>query len=472
MSNPACLRNTERNFGAGLRAITGARTSAATHDSDSRCERQRVQYSDATITTTLMSRRIAKVVLAGTASLASLHAQTLTIAPNRVLTDQVAIIQATGLQAGEHVTLKADLVDGGGQHWESTAEFAADTQGAINLSKQTPLAGSYHEISAMGPIWSMKPAEKRADAYRAPPDLGSQTIRFQLLRGDAVIAAAQLQQDAIADDIGQIKVKGVLHGVLFIPAGSGHHPGVLVLGGSEGGLPLRRAAWLASRGYAAFALAYFRYENLPAQLEAIPLEYFGQALSWMKSRQEVLQDQIAVMGVSRGAELALQLGSMYPLIKAVVAFAPANVRHRACCGGNSAPYAWTWKGLPLAFIGRNEGGAAALLAAIDVENTNGPIFLVAGEADRVWDSASMARTMVSRLKHKHFAYPVESLIYPHAGHTAGRPQITPEWHGSTRHPVSGRPVDLGGTPEGNADSSIDAIPKVLEFLQKNLRDHS
>ena len=76
------------------------------------------------------------------------------------------------------------------------------------------------------------------------------------------------------------------------------------------------------------------------------------------------------------------------------------------------------------------------------------------------------------LQHKHFAYPVESLIYPNAGHTAGRPQITPEWHGSTRHPVSGRPVDLGGTPEGNADSSIDAIPKVLEFLRKNLQDHS
>jgi dienelactone hydrolase len=402
-------------------------------------------------------------------SLASIRAQSLTIAPNRVLTDQIVVIQAAGLRPGERVTLKADLDDGDGQRWESAAEFAADAQGVIDVSKQAPLEGSYREISAMGPIWSMRPVAKGEGAYRPPPNLGSQTIRFQLLRGDAAIATAQLQQDAIADGIGQIKVKGQLHGVLFLPAGGGHHPGVLVLGGSEGRLPLRRAAWLASRGYAAFALAYFRYENLPAQLEAIPLEYFGQALSWMKSRPEVLPDHIGVMGVSRGAELALQLGSMYPLIKAVVAFAPSNVRHRACCGGNSAPYAWTWKGLPLAFSGRNEGGAAALLAVIDIENSSGPLLLVAGEADHVWDSASMTRTVVSRLKHKHFAYPVESLIYPHAGHTAGRPQITPEWHASTRHPVSGRPVDLGGTPEGNAYSSIDAIPKVLEFLRKNLQ---
>ncbi len=413
-----------------------------------------------------------KLAIASGTFLFCLHAQTLTIAPNRVLTDQIAVTQATGLRPDEHVTLKADLMDGDGQRWESAAEFGADAQGVIDLSKQAPLAGSYHEISAMGPIWSMKPIGKGGGAYRPPPELGSQTIRFQLLRGDTVIAIGQLQQDALAEGIRQIKVEGQLHGILFVPAGAGNHPGVLVLGGSEGGVPARRAAWLASRGYTALALAYFRYENLPAQLEAIPLEYFGQALMWMKSRPEVSPDHIAVMGVSRGGELALQLGSMYPMIKAVVAFAPANVRHRACCGGNHVPYAWTWKGLPLAFIGRNEGGAAALLAAIDVENTQGALFLVAGEADHVWDSASMTKTIVSRLKHKHFVYPVESLIYPNAGHTAGRPQITPEWHGSTRHPVSGRPVDLGGTPQGNADSSIDAIPKVLEFLRKNLQDHS
>jgi hypothetical protein len=82
----------------------------------------------------------------------------------------------------------------------------------------------------------------------------------------------------------------------------------------------------------------------------------------------------------------------------------------------------------------------------------------------------MTRATVARLKHKHFTYQVESLIYPHAGHIAGRPEIVPEWHGQTRHPVSGKPIDFGGTPEGNARSSIDAIPKVLEFLRQILQD--
>jgi len=121
------------------------------------------------------------------------------------------------------------------------------------------------------------------------------------------------------------------------------------VGGSEGGMPLGKAAWLASRGYAALALAYFRYDDLPPLLEGIPLEYFGSALAWMMQRPEISADRIAVVGTSRGGELALQLGSMFPQIKAVVAFVPANVRYPACCGNTRVPYAWTWRGQALAF---------------------------------------------------------------------------------------------------------------------------
>jgi dienelactone hydrolase len=108
------------------------------------------------------------------------------------------------------------------------------------------------------------------------------------------------------------------------------------------------------------------------------------------------------------------------------------------------------------------------MAAIEVENTRGPILIIAGEDDHVWDSAPMAKSIAGRLKQAHFAYEVEDFIYPDAGHIAGRPEIVPTWHGKTRHPVSGKATSYGGTPEGNALSSIDAIPKVLDFLRRNL----
>ena len=94
--------------------------------------------------------------------------------------------------------------------------------------------------------------------------------------------------------------------------------------------------------------------------------------------------------------------------------------------------------------------------------------MISGESDVVWSSSSMADSVVARLKRAHFEYPVEHLKYPHAGHIAGRPEIIPAWQGLTRNPTSGRDVDVGGTPKGNAESSLDAIPKVLDFLKQNL----
>jgi dienelactone hydrolase len=240
-------------------------------------------------------------------------------------------------------------------------------------------------------------------------------------------------------------------------------------------MPLGKAAWLASRGYAALALAYFRYDDLPLLLEGIPLECFGSALAWMMQRPEILADRIAVMGTSRGGELALQLGSMYPQIKAVVAYVPANVRYPACCGNTRVPYAWTWRGQALAFEfprGRGRNPEPALGAAIAVEHTHGPILLMSGEDDGVWDSTGMADAVVARLKQTHFPYPYEHLKYPHAGHRAGRPEIIPTWHGAVRNPTSGREENLGGRPQGDAQSSLDAIPKVLEFLRESLSEHS
>jgi dienelactone hydrolase len=410
-----------------------------------------------------------------TGGLGIASAQTLDIIPNRVLVDESAVIRARGLEPNERISIQAELVDGADEPWSSQAEFIADAQGAVDTSQQAPVKGSYEGVSAMGLIWSMKPAAKHVASYHTPRDLGSQIIKFHLMRNGQQVASAQMEQLGVAEGVQQIKVEGQLHGVLFLPNTKERRPGVLVVGGSEGGMPLGKAAWLASRGYAAFALAYFRYDDLPPLLEGIPLEYFGSALAWMMQRPEISADRIAVVGTSRGGELALQLGSMYPQIKAVVAYVPANVRYPACCGNTRVPYAWTWQGQGLAFEfprGRGRNPEPAPGAAIAVEHTHGPILLISGEDDGVWDSTGMANAIVGRLKQTHFPYSYEHLKYPHAGHRAGRPQIVPTWHGSVRNPTSGREENLGGKPQGDAQSSLDAIPKVLEFLRESLPDHN
>jgi dienelactone hydrolase len=385
--------------------------------------------------------------------------------------DETSAIRAVGLKAGEHVVIRGELVDGDGKTWRSEAEFSADEQGVVDLTTQSPAKGSYRNTSAMGLVWSMRPVEKNTHIYRPPPSFGQQTIRFALVCDGKEVSSAELQQMAIADGVKQIRVEGQLHGVLFIPDKAGKSPGILVVGGSEGGTPVRKAAWLASHGYAAFALAYFHAEGLPEMLHNIPLEYFGEALNWMGQRPEIDREHVGVMGTSRGGELALQLGSLYPMVHAVVAYVPANVRYPACCGGVLGA-AWTWKGLPVAYAMPERGHAMpapTLGAEIHVEITSGPILLISGRDDDIWPSSEMTSALVGRLRTTHFPYPVERLDYPHAGHRAGLPDIIPAWTSSIPHPLAGNMEDFGGTPEGNAASSLDAGPKVLEFLQRSLR---
>lgn len=233
-----------------------------------------------------------------------------------------------------------------------------------------------------------------------------------------------------------------------------------------------RAARLASHGFAALALACFRYDDLPRELAGIPLEYFGTALNWMAHWPEIAPDRIAVMGMSRGAELALQVASMAPEVRAVMVCSPSDVRFPACCGATPVPWAWTWRGQPLAWRPvRRFSPEEAMQAAIRVEQIHGPVLLTSGDADRVWESSTMADTIVGRLKRHHFACDVEHLNYPYAGHTAGLPEIVPAWQGKVRHPLSGEAMEMGGTPEGNAKASLDAIPKVLDFPRRSLATH-
>ena len=435
------------------------------------------------------------------------YGQTLTVTPAVALADQPVAITATGLQPGEEVTLKSELEDGAGHTWNAEAKFAADATGKLDLTRAAPLKGSYKDVSAMGLVWSMRP-NGEARIYQPPRNLGPQTIRFTL-QSKTGSATAQLQQIVLPEEVRLIQVNGVLHGVLFLPPDSAPIPGelaplttaaatnantnasgpqpsadsqqspntakpsqkrpaLLVLGGSEGGTPMRRAAWFASHGYVTLALAYFNVPGLPQQLRDIPLEYFGEAVSWLSQRPEVDPQRIGVVGTSRGGELALQLGSMYPQLHAVVAFVPANVRVQACCDGGGGP-AWTWRGQGLTYaLGSFSSMASNLTAQIHVEDTHGPIFLISGLSDGVWPSSQMTALAQSRLKSAHFKYPVERLDYPNAGHRAGSPEIDPSWMGELRHPVSGRSEDLGGTPAGNAASGLDAGPRVLAFLAQAL----
>lgn len=171
----------------------------------------------------------------------------------------------------------------------------------------------------------------------------------------------------------------------YFPVDAKRGPGVLLLGGSEGGIGAdvtRRAIDLRSKGFSVLSPSYF---GAPGQLASL----------------------------SKGAEAALLVAVRHPELRAVVAGAPSSVVWDGIDWSNpiNPDSSWTSEGMPLVslayglfrpwnHIGRvYEDGLKNLDqhrdSEIQIERLIVPV-LVCGEADTLWPSCRMSRRLRSR----------------------------------------------------------------------------
>lgn len=105
-------------------------------------------------------------------------------------------------------------------------------------------------------------------------------------------------------------------------------PGLVVLGGSVGGLSLptnEAAKALQAEGFSVLHLSYFRGPGQNPRAELIPVEYFATALTWLRRQPEVDPASIGLIGVSKGGEAALVVAVRHRELKAVIAAVPSSV---------------------------------------------------------------------------------------------------------------------------------------------------
>lgn len=291
-------------------------------------------------------------------------------------------------------------------------------------------------------------------------------------------------------------------GTLFTPDSQKQFPAVIVLPGSDGGIPESIARHLASFGYIVLALGYFGKDGLPPYLENISLEYFQKAITSLKSMPQVKESALSLLGYSRGGELALLLGSLFPqLINAIIAFVPSS----RVCGG--FPHvnrpAWFFNHQPIVpfvnglmsqeetwteaddltlacekgviphhsntaqdpyeivdlFLERHKKYDPML--AIPVERIACSLLILSGEQDKIWPSSIYAQEIMHRLDEKASKIERRSLVYPNAGHG-----IISPYEGSVYHPVGKFWCTLGGTPSGNEEANKNAWQEVLKFLER------
>jgi dienelactone hydrolase len=386
-------------------------------------------------------------------------ARKLRVLPKTVKVDEPFTIILRNLSPWQPVTLRARFVDGYDVEWTSSATFRAGLGGTVDVSRQSPVEGSYTGTDPMGLVWS---ADGQGASYAI--SLRPRPLFITVETGGEK-AGVRVVRNLLTDEIvcSDVRERG-LYGRFFRPASGGPVPGVLVVGGSEGGLApyvMREAALLASHGFAALALAYFYAGSLPYRLAGIPLEYFGGAIHWLKDQAAVRGDRLGVVGTSRGGELALLLGAHYPELGAVVSYAGSGFVFPSPVGQEPA---WTFRGKPMPWIPNPFDTFQASprqieKARIPVERIMGPVLLISGDADQVWPSTQLSQVAMERLGPSERPYHDEFRHYPDAGHGIQPPYL----------PATPGTYYYGGEPAGNAAANEDSWRRILRMLDVRLR---
>jgi len=230
---------------------------------------------------------------------------------------------------------------------------------------------------------------------------------------------------ALSEDHGKIQAE------LFLGEAD-DQPLIVGFGGGEGGNAWASDRWKETRdrfieqGYAFLAIGYFGGEGIPAALDRVALEAIHDSILAAADHPKIDHQRIALIGGSKGAELALNLASRFPEFRAVVGIVPAHVSFPATTfaaatsswtfNGEEVPYVpMGWSAVPALLKGDMRGAFSVMLgndeavagAGIAVERINGPILLVSATRDEMWPSTQMSEAMVRRLEGAGFPHHYE-----------------------------------------------------------------
>ncbi|MCZ0716821.1 alpha/beta fold hydrolase [Aerococcus kribbianus] len=263
------------------------------------------------------------------------------------------------------------------------------------------------------------PSDQTSSTYNNPTDLSRYQTSIDEVNVD------RINQDAI-------------QGFHLLPEDKTSQGVVVTFGGSEGSPDYDRAIQIAQAGYEVYALFYFGMPKQPQTLAEVPLDFFGDFLELIDEDQP-----LTLVGSSKGAELALNLATIYPdAIDQVVAFAPTSHSFFALDTKNMKQSSWAYQGKPLPYLKQTVASFSSFIkmisgfvfltpvhftatyasvlersavedleaSRIKVEDYSGEILLFAGGDDQMWPSKAMAKDLANHNDR------IQLEIYPEAGH--------------------------------------------------------
>ncbi|XP_063078686.1 acyl-coenzyme A thioesterase 2, mitochondrial-like, partial [Engraulis encrasicolus] len=213
----------------------------------------------------------------------------------------------------------------------------------------------------------------------------------------------------------------------FDLTGPGPFPAILDVPHLGAGLTEVRASLLANKGYVVMALAYHGYQDLPKVLDKLRLEYFEEAVAFLRSHPKVKGPGIGILSISKSGDLALAMSAFLPGVAAVVTI-------NGCNANVQYPLHYKDKVIPptkvdLAKITvREDDGLMDVrdsildpfiqgneASVIPIERASCRFLFAAAEDDRNWNSLLFSQQAAQRLR-DHGKDNFEVVHYPKAGH--------------------------------------------------------
>ncbi|MEJ2870228.1 acyl-CoA thioesterase/bile acid-CoA:amino acid N-acyltransferase family protein [Actinomycetospora sp. OC33-EN08] len=420
------------------------------------------------------------------------------VAPPDSRHDEPFGVLVHGAPAGATVRVTSEGTDLVGRTWRSTADLLAGPDGAVDVAVTSPVRGDWSTADPEAPLWAMRFAEPGAvpDLFVPPAEPWLVTVRAAVESGPSggVVVRRRPADPGVRTEPCPVQGRP---GLLALPAGDpppGGRPGVVCLGGSEGGheSQIGAALLLASHGFAALAASWVEPgPDGQVAITEVPLERFTAAVSTLAGRDDVDAGRLVAMGISRGAEglLAACAAPGAATLRGLVLVSPSSVTWQAVGdeGGIPDTGSWTIAGRPVPFrplptgalmpqIVRNawrldaderahrpsllrlrpayrSGLAAGGPGEIAAERVAAPLLLVSGDDDEVWPGGPMAVELVRRRARADD----EHVSHPGAGHLTrlGTVPTDAPWSAG---------IALGGERAGQAAADRDTTRRVLRFL--------
>ena len=280
-------------------------------------------------------------------------------------------------------------------------------------------------------------------------------------------------------NIGGIKKKYIgeyMRGFHHIPHDIQHKGVIVTFGGSEGSMYEHMANYLSSDGDEVVSVYYFGQKGQSEHDQSIPIEIYEEIYSYIIENCSNT-DTITVLGVSKGAKLALLMATYYDTIDNVVLFAPSS--HVLGATNLNAESEWTYNGEELEYLNGTtvismlKGFINLVLnkpydqlmlmktkfknstnledARIKVEKSSAKMLIFYGEDDRMTDAKSASKIIEEYARNQVIIHGYENV-----GHAFGSPSI----------------IDIntfinilnGGDLDSNIEADLDSKRILLETL--------